>query len=63
MTEKEKFLNYVREQQAKGLHDMGFFVNPDAGTATEEEIYGELNRMVNAPDVPDKEVLGNFDFH
>jgi hypothetical protein len=60
MTEKEKFLNHVREQQVKGLQDIKLFVNPNAKPTNEEELYAELNRMVEAPDVPDTEVLGIY---
>jgi hypothetical protein len=60
MIEKEKFLNYVRGQSEKGLIDIKLFLNPDAKPTNEEELYAELNRMVEAPDVPDTEVLGVY---
>ena len=61
MTEKEKFIDWFKKEQEKGLLYMIPFVNRDRlEGATEEDLYGELNRMVEAPDLPDPDVLGNY---
>jgi len=65
MSEKDKFLNWIREKQKKGLLDI-HFTSAMEGTAmifrsrnaTEEDLYAELNRMHEAPTVSDTEVLG-----
>ena len=51
-TEKQKYLEYIAEQVEKGLIDTKFFFTESAKNATEEELYAELNRMKDAPDVP-----------
>jgi hypothetical protein len=59
MTEKQQFLSYVHEQKKQGLKKI-YFTWGDTEGATEESLYGELNRMLAAKDVPDPEVLGNY---
>jgi len=51
MTEKEKYLKWVAEQEAKGLLDVNVFWNLNMigeGT-TEEQLYAELNKWNEAP--------------
>ena len=60
MTEKEKFLQYIDGQVKLGMVDIHFSWTEEAGKASEEEIYAELNRMIEAPDLPDPEVLGEW---
>ncbi len=76
MTEKEKYLAWFKkEQEENGLLYISLFTkaHSDAiesgdiltGTikpldTTEEELYGELNRMLAARDIADPLVLGKF---
>jgi hypothetical protein len=59
MTEKEEYLEWFASQKNKGLVKIHFeLANPLPNNATEEDLYGELNRIIKASDVPDPEVLG-----
>ena len=61
MTEKEKYFDWLAKEKAKGLLGINFYFNHDAARGmTEEQVYAELNRMNEAPDVPDPEVLGKY---
>lgn len=61
MTEKQKYLRKVKKDIKNGLKRVHFFVAGDSdGYRTEESLYAELNRMDEAKDLPDKEVLGKF---
>ena len=60
MTEKEKFFVWFGKQRAKGLENFKVAVDHDAvrrNKPTEEEVYGELNRMHDAPDLHDLRFL------
>ena len=60
MTEKETFLQWYAAELNKGLKGIHITPNPNApANSTEEEIYAELNRMREAPDACDCEVLGD----
>ncbi len=76
MTEKEKYLAWYKDQQENhGLLYVNLFTKAhidaiESGAilegkippldTTEEEFYGELNRMLAAKDVADPAVLGKF---
>ena len=60
MTEKEKFTEWVKEEMKKGLLDMRVCWTKASATATEEELFAELNRAIASPDLPDSKVLGKF---
>jgi hypothetical protein len=60
MTEKEKFTNYIKERMEKGLLDIHVAWISQAMNVNEEELFAELNRMIEAPTVPDPEVLGKY---
>ena len=50
MTQKETFFQWLAAEREKGLLGINFSANPDRDKdVTEEEIYGELNRMIAAP--------------
>ena len=70
MSEKEKFFDWYKDQVdnhgLKGMHITGAHVLEDfgrwilgepipKGDVSEEEIYGELNRMISAPRIPWRE--------
>ncbi len=60
MTEKEKFFAWLEGERKKGLLDIHFTANPDRDkNVTEEEIYAELNQMIEAPAVPDLRLFPN----
>ena len=60
ITEKQKYLQWVDKEKQKGLIGIHIqFASQASKGVTEEELYGELNRMIEAPDLPDPEVLGN----
>ena len=50
--EKDKFLAWWAAEKKKGLLGMDITPTESAGGATKEEIYGELNRMNEAPALP-----------
>jgi len=56
-TQKEIYLEYINEEIKKGLLDIHFSFTDNAKTATEEELYTELNRIKDAPDVTDTELI------
>lgn len=58
MTEKEKYENKIRIKVQNGLKEIRFIFTDKP--ATKEEMYAELNRMQNSPDMEDKEVLGKY---
>lgn len=60
MTEKQKFLKRAEQMKAAGLVDFKLITTPSIREASEEEVYAELNRMFDAPDLPDPEVLGSY---
>ena len=61
MTEKEKYFNWLDGEIKKGLRSISFTPNYEKrGKYSEEEIYAELNRMNEAPSVPDPEILGEY---
>lgn len=57
MTEKNKYLNLIRNKRANGLKDVKFFQG-NTFDANEEDVYAELNRLHEANNLPDAEVLG-----
>jgi len=67
-TEKQKYLDWFKREQKNGLVYINVFPNSEFSfetgfeplKCTEEELYGELNRMLLAKDLPDKEVLGKY---
>ena len=61
-TQKEIFIDRLRREiSEKGLRAIHVTPNPNRTTnPSEEEFYGELNRMFDAPDQPDPEVLGAY---
>lgn len=57
LTEKQKYLQWFEEEKKKGLFKVHFsVVHPLPQGTTEEDIYGELNRIREAPDVLDTEL-------
>ncbi len=60
MTNKEKVLNYIKEQKSKGLVHVDFYFTDKIKGAKEDSVYDELWRMITAPDLPDEEVLGKY---
>lgn len=60
-TEKDKFIAYIQWKSKTGLKNIQFITTHESLRGrTEEEFYGELNRMLEAPDQPDVEVLGKY---
>ena len=59
MNEKEQYLARIREKSQKGLRDVKFLVG-NTFAVSEEDAYAELNRLHEATDLPDKEVLGKY---
>ncbi len=59
MTEKEIFFKWLATQRSKGLRDISFTRNADATPASEEEIYAELNQMINAKPLNDPDLFPN----
>jgi hypothetical protein len=57
MAEKEKYLASIREKNSNGLKDVKFF-SANVFGVSEESAYEELNRLHEAVDLPDPEVLG-----
>jgi hypothetical protein len=57
MTEKEKYLATIKEKQRAGLKDVKFF-SAITFDVSEEHAYAELNRLHEATDLPDTDVLG-----
>lgn len=73
MTAIEQFENYIKEQKKLGLQSIHIFWNPELQnsiedfitnkvpkTVTYEKFCEEFVRMINAPDLEDKEVLGDW---
>lgn len=58
MNEKEKYLASIKTKREVGLTDVKFYPG-NTFDKTEEQVYAELNRMDAAPDLPDREVLGD----
>lgn len=59
VTQKERYFRRIAHLQTQGLRDVSFYVTTTFD-GTEEEIYGELNRLHEAPDLPDRQVLGKY---
>lgn len=59
MTEKEIFFKWLATQRSKGLRDISFTRNAGATPASEEEIYAELNRMINAKPLNNPDLFHN----
>lgn len=59
MTEKEQYLASIAAKKSKGLKDVKFFT-ANTFNVTEDQAYGELNRLDAAVDLPDEEVLGKY---
>lgn len=60
-TQKEIYLRNHQKKIDAGLIHISITPNPNRpGNPTEEEIYGELNRIDAAPDAPDPEILGEY---
>jgi hypothetical protein len=57
LTEKEKYLNWIEEEKKKGLKSIHFSTVDGAKFDNEEEIYRELNAMVNGKEVPISDLL------
>ena len=73
MTEKEKYFDYINDQinnhgligahitTGRQVEDFQWLVDgkpiPKREPIDEEEFYGELNRMIAAPDIPDPEIF------
>lgn len=51
--EERKYREYIKREKENGLQSIHYAFNREA-------IFAELNRMNEAPDVPDPEVLGRF---
>ena len=49
----------IARLKGQGLQDVKFYAANIVGVS-EEEAYGELNRLHSQPDLPDKEVLGKY---
>ena len=50
--EKDKYLAWFADAKKRGLISVGFTFAENANGADPEEIYAELNRMHDAPDLP-----------
>jgi len=59
-TEKQKFFDRINKMIDNGLKYIHFTPSTTQRETVEEEVYGELNRMLEAEDLPDPEVLGKF---
>lgn len=62
-TEKEKYFEYIKKQHEKGMISISHTRTILDGLKledNEEELFAELNRMANACDRADKEVLGKY---
>lgn len=57
-TEKQKFLSSLKNKLANGLRYVNYYVVN--GTCNDEAVYAELNRMNEAKDEEDVEVLGKY---
>jgi hypothetical protein len=49
----------IARMKSKGLRDVKFYAANIVGVS-EEDAYAELNRLHDAPDLPDKEILGKY---
>lgn len=58
-TEKERYMERIASLKQQGLRDVKFYAANTSGVS-EEEAYAELNRLHDAPDRPDKEILGKY---
>ena len=58
-SEKQRYMERIADLQNQGLRDVKFYTARTV-CVTEEEAYAELNRLHEAPDRPDKEVLGKY---
>jgi hypothetical protein len=58
-SEKEIYMERIARLKGQGLQDVKFYAANIVGVS-EEEAYGELNRLHSQPDLPDKEVLGKY---
>jgi hypothetical protein len=56
---KEKYMERIARLKLAGLRDVKFYAANIVGVS-EEQAYAELNRLHEAPDLPDKEVLGKY---
>jgi hypothetical protein len=57
--EKNKYMERIARMKSKGLRDVKFYAANIVGVS-EEDAYAELNRLHDAPDLPDKEILGKY---
>lgn len=61
LSEREKFLEWYTEQKKKGLLWMrSGSLDPENPDTLTEEVCAEFNRMKDAPDLDDDEVLGKY---
>jgi hypothetical protein len=59
-SQKERYMERIANLQGgRGLRDVKFYP-ANAAAVSEEAAYAELNRLHEAADVPDKEVLGKY---
>jgi hypothetical protein len=58
-SEKDKYMERIARLKLEGLRDVKFYAANIVGVS-EEEAYAELNRLHDAPDLPDKEILGKY---
>lgn len=59
MSEKEKYLASIAAKNKNGLKDVKFF-SANVFGVSEERAYEELNRLHEASDLPDQEILGKY---
>lgn len=57
--QKEKYMERIARLKAEGLRDVKFYA-ANIVDVSEEDAYAELNRLHDAPDRSDKEVLGKY---
>jgi hypothetical protein len=57
MTEKEKFIKWWNEKKQVGLSDFQVFVSPNAQGHSDDDVFAELNRMLNARDIQDLDIF------
>lgn len=60
LTEKEKFFAWLEEERKRGL--LSIYLTPNyenTQKCSEEDIYRELNAMINAPAIEDAELFPN----
>lgn len=59
VSEKQRYLRRIENINSAGLRDVHFY-SANVFNVSEEDAYGELNRLHDATDLPDREVLGKY---